>query len=108
MGFNAFFFLLLISCLYLALAQVSYDDCCLKYGKKPNKATQRHIVKYRVQVVDGGCNIPALVFTAKKGHVFCADPREKWAKLLKEKLDRKVANKNNKPYKHYRQEPNRV
>ncbi|XP_023281141.1 C-C motif chemokine 20-like [Seriola lalandi dorsalis] len=73
--------------LCLALAQVSYDDCCLKYVKKMSHGTQKHAVKYRRQETDGGCNIPAVVFTMRKGRVFCTDPREKWVEELMNKID---------------------
>ncbi|XP_069014159.1 C-C motif chemokine 20 [Embiotoca jacksoni] len=90
MRFNTLFFLLTLSCLCLALAQVSYDDCCLKYVRELNHKTQRHAVKYRLQKADGGCNIPAVIFTMKRGRRFCTDPREQWVEELMMKIDRKA------------------
>ncbi|XP_008332797.1 C-C motif chemokine 20 [Cynoglossus semilaevis] len=89
MRFNALFLLLSLSCLCLALAQVSYDNCCLTYVKKMNHNIQKHAVKYREQVLDGGCNIPAIIFTLRRGRVFCTDPRDNWVQRLMVKIDRK-------------------
>ncbi|KAF0046726.1 hypothetical protein F2P81_000359 [Scophthalmus maximus] len=66
MQFNVMILLLGTSCICLALAQVSYDDCCLKYAKKMSGNAQKHAVKYRRQEPDGGCNIPAVV-TSDRG-----------------------------------------
>uniref|UniRef100_A0A8C4EVX2 Chemokine (C-C motif) ligand 25a n=2 Tax=Dicentrarchus labrax TaxID=13489 RepID=A0A8C4EVX2_DICLA len=89
MRFNTLFFLLFVSCLSLALAQVTYDDCCLKYVKRMSRGTQKHAVDYRLQVTDGGCNIPAVIFVMRKGRVFCTDPREKWVEELRERIDKR-------------------
>ncbi|XP_029381056.1 C-C motif chemokine 20 isoform X2 [Echeneis naucrates] len=90
-----FFLLSLMLC--LALAQVSYDDCCLKYVKKLSHGTQKHAVKYRHQETDGGCNIPAIIFTMRKGRVFCANPGEDWVLELMHKIDKKGSNNSNNP-----------
>ncbi|XP_068197327.1 C-C motif chemokine 25 [Antennarius striatus] len=89
MHFNTLFFLLIISGLCLALAQVTYDDCCLTYVKKMSIKTQKHAVDYRWQVVDGDCNIPAVIVIMRKGRVFCTDPKQKWVVLLMKKIDKK-------------------
>ncbi|TNN88359.1 C-C motif chemokine 21 [Liparis tanakae] len=87
---NSMFFLLVLSGLCVALAQTTYEDCCFKYVKNEMKQrTQRHAVKYREQVVDGGCNIPAIVFTMRRGRELCTDPKEKWVKDLMKKIDKK-------------------
>nr|QLA10420.1 C-C motif chemokine 25 [Lateolabrax japonicus] len=93
MRFNTLFCLLIVSFLYFALAHVTYDDCCLKYVKKMNHRTQKHAVQYRWQVPDGGCNIPAVIFTMRKGRVLCADPTEKWVAELMKKIDTKDTKK---------------
>ncbi|XP_078143997.1 C-C motif chemokine 25 isoform X2 [Centroberyx gerrardi] len=93
MRFNALFFLLILACLYLTLAQGSYEDCCLKYVKAMDRGTQRMAVRYRLQETDGGCNIPAIVFTMKKGRTFCANPRLKWVTDLMRKIDKKSTKK---------------
>ncbi|KAM7400290.1 hypothetical protein PAMA_004810 [Pampus argenteus] len=90
MQFNTLFFLLILCGLCPALAQVSYEDCCLRYVKKLSQGTQRFAVKYRRQEADGGCNIPAIIFTMKRGRVFCTDPREKWVSELMQKIDRRA------------------
>lgn len=87
MRFNTLFFLLILSCVCLALAQVSYDNCCLKYVRSMSPAAQKHAVKYRHQKTDGGCNIPAVIFTMRKGRILCTDPKETWVNELMKKID---------------------
>ncbi|XP_045908511.1 C-C motif chemokine 25 [Micropterus dolomieu] len=89
MRFNTLFFLVITTCLSLVLAQGSFDDCCLKYVKKMNINSQKHAVSYTLQLTDGSCNIPAVIFTMKRGRVFCADPNEKWVEELVTKIDKK-------------------
>ncbi|XP_042285068.1 C-C motif chemokine 25 [Thunnus maccoyii] len=89
MRFNTLFFLLILSGLCLALAQVSYDDCCLKYVRRLSKGTQKHAVKYREQKTDGGCNIPAIIFTMRRGRMICANPKDTWVIELMERIDNK-------------------
>uniref|UniRef100_A0A3Q2UA84 Chemokine (C-C motif) ligand 25a n=2 Tax=Fundulus heteroclitus TaxID=8078 RepID=A0A3Q2UA84_FUNHE len=93
MRFNTLFFLVILSCLCLTLAQVSYEDCCLKYVKHLGKNTQKHVSTYRRQKTDGGCNIPAVILIMRKGRKFCADPNEKWVKDLLHKIDAKSSKK---------------
>ncbi|XP_061776847.1 C-C motif chemokine 20 isoform X2 [Nerophis ophidion] len=83
--------LLVLSCLCLAMAQVSYDDCCLSYVNKLDKKVQDRAVKYRIQQTDGGCNIRAVIFTLRKGRVYCTDPRHTWVQELMDALDKKSA-----------------
>ncbi|XP_039670712.1 C-C motif chemokine 20-like [Perca fluviatilis] len=89
MRFPTLIILLILSCLCLALAQTTFDDCCLRYVKRMSKGTQRHAVTYRWQETDGGCNIPAIIFIMKKGKEFCTDPRDTWVKKLMTKIDEK-------------------
>uniref|UniRef100_A0A3Q3XQL2 C-C motif chemokine n=1 Tax=Mola mola TaxID=94237 RepID=A0A3Q3XQL2_MOLML len=95
MRFNILFFVLIVSCLCLAMAQVNYEDCCLTYMKKMRHRSKKHAVGYRLQITDGSCNIPAVIFTTKRGLVFCTDPRESWVKDLMMHVDKKH-NKGNK------------
>ncbi|XP_061550565.1 C-C motif chemokine 25 [Phycodurus eques] len=74
--------LLVLSCLSLAMAQVSYDDCCLTYVKELTKRIRERAVKYRIQETDGGCNIRAVIFTMRKGRMYCCDPQETWVQEL--------------------------
>uniref|UniRef100_A0A4W5LY62 Chemokine (C-C motif) ligand 25a n=1 Tax=Hucho hucho TaxID=62062 RepID=A0A4W5LY62_9TELE len=92
MRFSVQFFLLL-TCLYVTLAQGSYEDCCLKYIRGVKKVAKRMVTSYRRQETDGGCNIPAIVFTMKRGRLFCADPREKWVNELMLKVESKKSKK---------------
>ncbi|CAJ1072652.1 C-C motif chemokine 20 [Xyrichtys novacula] len=94
MRFNTLLFLLVGSCLCLALAQVSYDDCCLKFVKKLSNVTQKHAVGYRWQVPDGGCNLAAVIFTMKKGREFCTNPEEKWVKDLMKMVEKRIRRQN--------------
>ncbi|XP_042354104.1 C-C motif chemokine 25-like isoform X2 [Plectropomus leopardus] len=105
MRFNTPFFFLSLSCLYFTLAQTSYDDCCLKYVKKLNPSIQKHAVEYRWQMTDGGCNIPAVIFTMRRGREFCTDPRERWVTNLMKKVDEKTNKKG--PKKSNKRRPNR-
>uniref|UniRef100_A0A3B3XPN0 Chemokine interleukin-8-like domain-containing protein n=1 Tax=Poecilia mexicana TaxID=48701 RepID=A0A3B3XPN0_9TELE len=89
MRFNTLSFLLILSCFCFAWAQVSYEDCCLKYVKNLANNVQKHAVNYRRQRTDGGCNIPAVIFIMKRGRKFCTDPNEKWVKELVLKIDEK-------------------
>ncbi|KAJ3594786.1 hypothetical protein NHX12_004092 [Muraenolepis orangiensis] len=89
MWFQVSSFLVILACLYLTMAQGSYDDCCMRYSKgiKPN--VKKMVVKYRIQEADGGCNIPATVFTFMRGRQLCGDPEDIWVKKLMQKVDRK-------------------
>ncbi|MCI4383639.1 hypothetical protein PGIGA_G00028680 [Pangasianodon gigas] len=80
-------FLLLLACMYPSLAQGSYENCCLKYSKEPTKHIKRTIIGYRLQETDGGCNIPAVVFTLayKKSKKICSDPKQLWVQKLMKK-----------------------
>ncbi|XP_048112000.1 C-C motif chemokine 21 [Alosa alosa] len=93
MRFYTLLFLVILTCLYLTVAQGSYEDCCLKYAKKPSHHVRRMVISYRKQELDGGCNIPATVFSIKRrgrqGRVFCADPKQLWVRELMKKLNKK-------------------
>ncbi|XP_041697197.1 C-C motif chemokine 25 [Coregonus clupeaformis] len=101
MRFSVIFFLIL-ACLYFTLAQGSYEDCCLKYVRRVKKSVERMVTSYRRQETDGGCNIPAIVFTMKGGRLFCADPREKWVNGLMLKVRSKKSKKHTRRPKRLR------
>ncbi|XP_028329001.1 C-C motif chemokine 25 [Gouania willdenowi] len=90
MSSNTFIILLILSGICLVLTQVSYDNCCLKYVKRLKPSTLRHAVSYRLQEIDGGCNIPAVILIMKRGRKFCTNPNEKWVNELMKKMDRKA------------------
>ncbi|XP_073682056.1 C-C motif chemokine 25b [Garra rufa] len=93
MKFQILVLLLLLACMYPSVAQGSYENCCLKYASViPKKAFKRHVVSYRQQETDGGCNIPAVVLTlktTKKLRTVCVDPRLTWVQQLVQKLNGK-------------------
>ncbi|XP_026861297.2 C-C motif chemokine 25b [Electrophorus electricus] len=82
MKIHALFLILLLACLYPSLAQGTYENCCLSYVKKLKKSIQRRTKSYRIQEMDGGCNISAIVFRLRKSRTFCGDPKQQWVKDL--------------------------
>ncbi|XP_010869835.1 C-C motif chemokine 25b isoform X1 [Esox lucius] len=88
MRFQALFFLLLLACMYLSLAQGSFENCCLKHVAGLKKNMKRNVVSYRKQETDGGCNIKAIVFIMKKGKTACANPSEVWVQNLMDTVDK--------------------
>ncbi|XP_072462696.1 C-C motif chemokine 21 [Notamacropus eugenii] len=63
-------------------------DCCLKYSQKQIPAS---IVRsYRLQEVNQGCPIRAIIFTPWKSSQadLCADPSIKWVRDLVKRLDK--------------------
>ncbi|XP_053740402.1 C-C motif chemokine 25 [Synchiropus splendidus] len=90
MRFNTLFLLLVLSCFCVVWAQGSYDDCCLSYVSGPNRHIQKHAKTYRLQKMDGGCNIRATIFTMRKGREYCTDTDATWVKELMAKIDRRL------------------
>ncbi|MCI4390819.1 hypothetical protein PGIGA_G00127280 [Pangasianodon gigas] len=88
MRFSLLFFLLLLSVLYLSLAQGSYEDCCLSYVQGVKFPVKKRVVSYRRQEQDGGCNLRAIVFKLRRGRQFCARPEEKWVQDLMKQIDK--------------------
>ncbi|KAK7945238.1 hypothetical protein WMY93_000966 [Mugilogobius chulae] len=83
--------LLVVCCVCFSVTQGSFDDCCLKYVKKPSRSIrviQKHAVAYRRQEADGSCNIQATVFILKRGRIYCTDPYDKWVQDLVSKIDK--------------------
>ncbi|XP_068956254.1 C-C motif chemokine 25 isoform X2 [Petaurus breviceps papuanus] len=76
----------LLTCLLLALipavsSQGAYEDCCLNYTKHKKPALLRHIRQYRIQEVNGSCNLRAVIFEfRRKSNVICGNPDDKWVK----------------------------
>ncbi|KAL6104040.1 ccl25 [Pungitius sinensis] len=97
---NTIIVLLGLSCVCLSLAQTTFEDCCYTYMKKTQRI-QRQAVKYRQQVVDGGCNIPATILTLRTRRVVCVDPHAPWVVHLIKKIDKKKG-------KHDRYQPKTV
>ncbi|XP_048845863.1 C-C motif chemokine 20-like [Brienomyrus brachyistius] len=100
MRFSNLFFILFLAFLCLTLAQGAYEDCCLRYVAAVKKSTRRTVVRYKKQEVDGGCNIPAIVFITKRGKSFCADPKEQWVKKLMSILNKQAGKPSKGPRKN--------
>ncbi|KAL2097102.1 hypothetical protein ACEWY4_006309 [Coilia grayii] len=88
MKFTTLVFLIVITCLCMTFSQGSYEDCCLKYVKGVRASMKKMVRSYRTQQLDGGCNIPAIVFSMKRGRMFCADPKKIWVRDLMKHVDR--------------------
>ncbi|KAL6107901.1 uncharacterized protein ACO6RY_18571 [Pungitius sinensis] len=90
---QALLLLLVLSCMYLCLAQGSYGNCCLGYRHALAERVKKNIESYRMQETDGDCNIRAVVFMIKKkpSHAKqwtrCANPDEPWVQKVIEKLN---------------------
>ncbi|XP_066514537.1 C-C motif chemokine 25 [Hoplias malabaricus] len=80
------FFFLLLGFFYLSWAQGTYEDCCLRYVKELRPHQKKFVSSYRRQDLDGGCNLPAIVFKMMRGRIFCGNPKEKWVQVLMEKI----------------------
>ncbi|XP_041646601.1 C-C motif chemokine 25-like [Cheilinus undulatus] len=96
MKFQALFFLLLLTCMYLSVAQGSYGNCCLGYVTRLQSRAKRNIESYRMQETDGDCNLRAVVFMLKKRArqtrqtTVCANPNKKWVRDLVKFVDQKM------------------
>ncbi|XP_022534706.1 C-C motif chemokine 25 [Astyanax mexicanus] len=88
MRLSVLFFLVFLGFLSITLAQGSYEDCCLRYVSSISSHRMKNVVSYRHQVLDGSCNIRAVVFKMRKGRVFCANPKVKWVKKLMDRVDK--------------------
>ncbi|XP_026873244.1 C-C motif chemokine 25 [Electrophorus electricus] len=89
MRFILLFLLLILGVFSLSQAQGTYEDCCLRYAKAPKHNLLKKVSSYRKQELDGGCNLPAVVFKLKGGRLLCANPKLKWVVSLQTKLDNK-------------------
>uniref|UniRef100_A0A8C2K5H2 Chemokine (C-C motif) ligand 25b n=2 Tax=Cyprinus carpio TaxID=7962 RepID=A0A8C2K5H2_CYPCA len=97
MKFQILFLFLLLTCMYPSVApgpMSSYENCCLKYAdvkKKNFWNIGKHAESYRIQESDGGCNIPAVVFTMKNSKTICAEPNLPWVNKAIQVLNKKKA-----------------
>ncbi|XP_068563384.1 C-C motif chemokine 25b [Cebidichthys violaceus] len=95
---QALFYLLILSCVYLSLAQGSYGNCCLGYLRGMTGKAKRNIESYRIQKTDGDCNINAVVFLMKKkpSHkkqwTRCTNPDDIWVQELMLSVDMRNQN----------------
>ncbi|XP_009955294.1 PREDICTED: C-C motif chemokine 19 [Leptosomus discolor] len=66
-------------------------DCCLRTSETP--IPRRIVQDYRLQLVQDGCDIPAIVFITTRGKRLCAPLQAPWVVRLQEKLDANYARK---------------
>ncbi|XP_077464257.1 C-C motif chemokine 25b [Stigmatopora argus] len=100
MKFQALFFLALIICTTLCVAQGSYGNCCLKHIQGMGTHFKRRVESFRMQETDGDCNIRAVVFTMKKrpgrtnARTVCANPDHPWVQETKKVLEERMLRQN--------------
>ncbi|XP_074491532.1 C-C motif chemokine 25b [Sebastes fasciatus] len=93
MKFQALFFLMVFSCMYLSLAQGSYGNCCLGYVPRMHAKVKANVESYFEQKTDGQCNLSAIVFLIKrkpshtKQHTRCANQEHIWVQDLMRAVD---------------------
>ncbi|XP_029134121.1 C-C motif chemokine 25b [Labrus bergylta] len=96
MKFQALFFLLFLTCMYVSLAQGSYGNCCLGYVTTLGARAKRNIIRYRMQETDGDCNLRAVVFQLKKRAkqpkplTVCANPNKEWVQELMRTVENRM------------------
>jgi len=88
------FLLIILACMYLSLAQGSYNNCCLGHVKALKKNVRKNVVSFRMQETDGACNIRAVVFEMKRKdewgnpRTICANPDIQWVQTVMASVQR--------------------
>ncbi|NXA76689.1 CCL19 protein, partial [Thryothorus ludovicianus] len=60
-------------------------DCCLRTSETP--IPRRIVQDYQLQLVQDGCDIPAVIFITTKGKRLCAPLYSPWVIRLQERLN---------------------
>ncbi|XP_074140118.1 C-C motif chemokine 25 [Sminthopsis crassicaudata] len=81
---------LLVALIHVVYSQGIYEDCCLKYSKPRKQALLRNIRGYKIQEMNGSCNIRAVIFEFRRKNVICVNPDEKWVQDKIRQLKRKT------------------
>ncbi|RXN25148.1 C-C motif chemokine 25-like protein [Labeo rohita] len=63
--------------------------CCTHYVHRISRSIRNKVTSYKIQKLNGRCNISAVIFTVDHDHTFCADPQEYWAHILMDRVDKK-------------------
>ncbi|KAL6491282.1 hypothetical protein MHYP_G00016270 [Metynnis hypsauchen] len=71
--------------------QKTPKECCFSFYTRPIPVT--HITEYEETRLD--CTNAGVIFTTKKGHRVCADPRVRWVKRAMGIIDRRFVEGSN-------------
>ncbi|XP_069069624.1 C-C motif chemokine 20-like [Pleurodeles waltl] len=88
-AFVSFLLFWLLLTRLIAEAYPTTYDCCYRYTRKP---LPRYAVRrFTMQSADEVCDINAVIFHTRHRFRVCANPQEKWVKVLIETLSKKTS-----------------